>query len=75
MVLLSGILLVTIFSIVSSRSIFSNDPIYGQPEQVHISYGRMLNYLKVTNLFFFFSYQCSRSITYDSYMGNIESNQ
>ncbi len=42
MTLLSGALFVSIFSLVASRSIVSNDPIYGQPEQIHLSYGRML---------------------------------
>ncbi|CAF2391579.1 unnamed protein product [Rotaria sp. Silwood2] len=39
MALLNGILLITIFTFVSSRSIFFNDPIFGQPEQIHLSYG------------------------------------
>ncbi|CAF4821399.1 unnamed protein product, partial [Rotaria magnacalcarata] len=40
MALLHGTLLFTILSIVSSRSILTDDPIFGQPEQIHISYGR-----------------------------------
>jgi hypothetical protein len=42
MALLSGVLFLIIFHIVSSKSIASNDPIFGQPEQIHLSYGRRL---------------------------------
>jgi hypothetical protein len=69
MALLSGVLLLTIFTIVSSKSIISNDLIYGQPEQVHLSYGRRLNLLKISE---FLLYHLSRSITHDRHMGNIK---
>ncbi|CAF0904535.1 unnamed protein product [Adineta steineri] len=39
MTLINGILLCFFFIIVSSKPISFNDPIFGQPEQIHISYG------------------------------------
>ena len=40
---LSGILLFTIFAIVSSKSIGVNDLTLYEPEQIHLSYGCMLD--------------------------------
>ncbi|CAF4240024.1 unnamed protein product, partial [Rotaria sordida] len=48
MAVLNGILLFTIFTFVSSRSIFFNDPVFGQPEQIHLSYGRDPSLMIVT---------------------------
>jgi len=39
MVALNSFFLLVLTHLVSSRSIFINDPYYGQPEQIHISYG------------------------------------
>jgi hypothetical protein len=48
MALLSSILLLSIVTIVSSKSLYLGDPIFGQPEQIHISYGQDPSLMIVT---------------------------
>ena len=42
---LSGIFLLLVLTAVASKSISYDDPVFGQPEQIHISYGRTLKLL------------------------------